>query len=216
MMKPNLVEIPQHEKQSNPESKPFKPVKFVKTQQSNNAIGAKRNNWRRILVRGSTGPRPPDPKKRTILLISCDTSFHQNLRCAANMVGRIVVRVDGATDVSRIVYALRPAVVLLDLDLPAGAGWGTADSLLQQENCPPVILLTASSEQFDMRTAIRAGSILDKSKSPAQLLEAVGQVLDAPNTNEAERNAIQRVMIGWLRPCNWSAPLAYRFWRINE
>jgi DNA-binding response OmpR family regulator len=66
----------------------------------------------------------------------------------------------------------QPALVLLDLDLPSQAAWAAADCLLQEKSCPPLILLTARSEQFDLSTAIRAGS-LDKTTGPGRLLEEV-------------------------------------------
>jgi DNA-binding response OmpR family regulator len=110
------------------------------------------------------------------------------------------------------------AAVLLDLDLPSQAAWEAADGLLQEKTCPPLILLTARSDQFDVSTAIRAGSLVDKTIDPRRLLEAVDATLAAPSSARAEQNAIQRVMIRWLRPCSWTAPVtpAYRFWRINE
>jgi len=89
---------------------------------------------------------------------------------------------------------------------------------LQEESCPPLILLTARSDQFDMSTAIRAGSLVDKTTDPSRLLEMVDQTLAGPCSAQAERNAIQRVMIRWLRPCGWSAPVtsAHRFWGTNK
>ena len=71
----------------------------------------------------------------------------------------------------------QPAVVLLDLDLPSQAAWEAADWLLQEQNCPPLILLTARSGQFDLSTAIRAGSLVDKTIGPSQLLEVVDETL---------------------------------------
>lgn len=190
----------------------------MRTQNISKLANTNECNGSRTPVRGSPGPRPPDAEKRTILLISDDARLHQNLRGVANMVGRMVVRVDGVVDISRIVYAIRPAVVLLDLDLPADAAWRKADALLQEQRCPPLILLTARSEQFDVRTAIQAGSLVDKSADPKRLLDKVEQTLAAPNSSSAERNAIQRVVVRWLRPRSWSVPLkpAYRFWGINE
>ena len=68
-------------------------------------------------------------------------------------------------------------MVLLDLDLPSQAAWEAADWLLQEQNCPPLILLTARSGQFDLSTAIRAGSLVDKTIGPSQLLEVVDETL---------------------------------------
>ena len=109
-------------------------------------------------------------------------------------------------------------MVLLDLDLPSQAAWEAADWLLQEQNCPPLILLTARSGQFDPSTAIRAGSLVDKTIGPSRLLEVVDETLGVPCSAQAERNAIQRVVIQWLKPCGWSIPVtpAYRFWPLNE
>ena len=155
---------------------------------------------------------------RTILLISEDRELHENLRCLANALGYLVVRAKGAVGSVAILQATRPAAVLLDLDLPGQAAWETAEALLQYQHCPAVILLTGRTEQFDVRTAIRAGSLVDKNEPPARLLEVVAEALELPNVNQAERNAIQRVLIRWLKPSSWveaTAP-AYRFWGINE
>ena len=172
----------------------------------------------RSSVHGWRGPRSPDAEKRGILLISDDASLGENLRFAAVRTARAVVQVDGVADALRKLRAGHPAAVLLDLDLPSQAAWEAADCLLEEESCPPLILLTARSDQFDLRTAIRAGSLVDKSAGPSRLLEVVDQTLAGPCSAQAERNAIQRVMIRWLRPCGWSVPVtpAHRFTGINE
>jgi hypothetical protein len=89
---------------------------------------------------------------------------------------------------------------------------------LQEPRCPPLILLTGQRDQFDVSTAIRAGSLVDKSANLAKLLEVVDQNLALPDANRAERNASQRVVIRWLRPCAWSVPVTptYRYWGLNE
>ena len=169
-------------------------------------------------VRGWDRPPSADLEKRGILLISADASLGGNLRRAAARTRRAVVRVEGVADALRKLRVGHPAAVVLDLDLPSQAAWEDADCLLAEESCPPLILLTARSDQFDVSTAIRAGSLVDKSAGPSRLLEAVDQALAGPCSAQAERNAIQRVMIRWLRPCSWSVPVtpAHRFWGINE
>src|SRR5712672_3020659 len=108
----------------------FKQSKFMRTRDFSKLPKATGCNGPRMLVRGSQEARPPDPEKRTILLISDDARLHQNLKCVANTAGRIVVRVGAEANVVQIVYAIRPAVVLLDLDLAAEAAWEKADALL--------------------------------------------------------------------------------------
>jgi FixJ family two-component response regulator len=169
-------------------------------------------------VRVARDSRPRTIEKRTILLISKDIQLHKSLRCLANTIGRMVVRIGGMPGITSILRIVKPKAVLLDLDLPEQAAWKVADTLLSEQNCPPVILLTGQSERFDVRTAIRAGSLVDKSEDPARLLEVVEETLAMPESTQTERNAIQRILIRWLKPCDWYIPFtpAYRFWGINE
>lgn len=167
------------------------------------------------------GSRRPDQSNagiRTILLISRDRQLQESLRSLANSLGHIVVKVERVAGTAAILQATRPAAVLLDLDLPNEAAWETAELLLQEPSCPPVILLTARIEQFDIRTAVHAGSLFNKGESPSRLLKVVDEALELPAANQTERNAIQRVLIGWLKPSRWAGPTtaAYRFWGIRE
>jgi DNA-binding response OmpR family regulator len=190
----------------------------MKTRSIPDSLSAWARNGGKRSVRGCRGPRPPTAAKPGILLVSDDAGLGESLRCAAARSGRAVVQVDGVTEALRKMRAGQSAAVLLDLDLPSQAAWEAADQLLQEQNCPPVILLTARSDQFDLSTAIRAGSLVDKTAGPGPLLDAVDQTLAGPCSAQAERNAIQRVMIQWLKPCGWSVPVApaQHFWRIHE
>jgi CheY-like chemotaxis protein len=177
--------------------------------------GVREANFR---VRKERALAMPPVARRTLLLISDDTQLDRGLRPLANARGRIVVRVNAPAGVVPILLVVRPAIVLLDLDLPRQAGWEAADALLQEQSCPPMLLLTARSEQFDARTAFRAGSLVNKTYGPSHLLELVEETLAMPKATQAECNAIQRVLIRWLKPCGWPVPVtpAYRFWGINE
>ena len=109
----------------------------------------------------------------------------------ADRAGRSVVQADGLAEALRAVRSGQLAAVLLDLDLPSQGAWEVADSLLQEAGCPPVILLTGRRDQFDVSTAIRAGSLVDKSASLAKLLEVVDQALALPDCQPggAERHS---------------------------
>jgi CheY-like chemotaxis protein len=164
------------------------------------------------------GSGPAPVPKQVILLVSDDAVVAENFRGAAEETGRSVVRAAGLGEALRTAHMVQPVAVVLDLDLPSQGAWEIADDLLQEAGCPPLILLTGRRDQFDVNTAIRAGSLVDKSASLAKLLEAVDETLALPDANRGERNAIQRVMIRWLRPCAWSVPVtpAYRYWGLNE
>lgn len=163
----------------------------------------------------STGPSKR--RFRTILLISEDTDFFNRLRDVANADGQWIVRTAGLEAAAPILRAVQPSAVLLDLDLAGGRAWSTAETLLSEPACPPVVLLTDRREQFDEFSAFRAGSLVSKLVEPSRVLDIVEENL-ATASNQAERNQIQRVLIHWLRPSNWSVPVApsHRFWGINE
>ena len=168
--------------------------------------------------RACAGGTPTPGPKQLILLISDDAVVAESLRRAAEQAGRAVVRAAGLGETLRTAHMVRPVAVVLDLDLPSHGAWEIADRLLQEAGCPPVVLLTGRRDQFDVSTAIRAGSLVDKSDGLAKVLEAVEQALALPDSNRGERNAIQGITIQWLRPCAWSAPVTptYRFWGLNE
>jgi ActR/RegA family two-component response regulator len=172
-------------------------------------------------VRGTSrtcGSGPALGPKELILLISDDAVVAENLRRAAEQAGRSVVRAAGLGETLQTARMMQPVAVVLDLDLPSQGAWEIADNLLQEAVCPPLILLTGRRDQFDVSTAIRAGSLVDKSADLAKVLEVVDQALALPDANRGERNAIQRIMIQWLRPCAWPVPVtpSYRDWGLNE
>jgi CheY-like chemotaxis protein len=172
-------------------------------------------------VRGAShdcGSGPAPGQKELIPLISDDAVAAENLRRVAEQTGRSVVRATGLSETLRTAHMMQPVAVVLDLDLPSLGAWEIADSMLQEVGCPPLILLTGRRDQFDVSTAIRAGSLVDKSADLAKVLEVVDQAPALPDANRGERNAIQRIMIQWLRPCPWSAPVtpACRYGGLNE
>jgi len=170
------------------------------------------------IPRRSSVPRPTVAEKRPLLLLSEDEDLCWNLLMAASHAGRKLVRGHPAADGSQMLRIVKPEAVLLDLDLPEETAWMTADALLQEEGCPPVILLTSNARQSDFDTAIQAGFLIQKAMEPAKLFELVEQKLQSTKAVQREQNAMQRIVIRWLKPCGWSVrvtPLK-RFWGINE
>jgi len=156
-------------------------------------------------------------KQPSLLVVSEDEKFWRNFSAAASQAGRKLVRKRSTADAPRTVRLLRPAAILLDLDIPSAAAWDVADSLLQDENCPLLLLLTSRSEHVGFNTAIQVGSLLDKG-DPVALVQLVNQRLGLPRSTHREQNAMQRIVIRWLKPCSWSAEVIAmrRFWGINE
>ena len=168
---------------------------------------------------GAPNRRPTWPAtKAALLVVSKDTDLCEKLRQVAVDGGRLLVVAAASTEALAVVRSARTGAVLLDLDMPAQEAWQVADGLLQEADCPPMILLTARREQFDMGSAIRAGTLIDKDAECGSLAQAIEEAVALPEGNRAARNEIQRVAIRWLRPCAWSVPItpSHRFWGLNE
>jgi CheY-like chemotaxis protein len=153
-----------------------------------------------------------------LLLLSEDEVLCWSLLVAASNTARRLVRGHPTADVQLTLRIVRPDLVLLDLDLPDEAAWDAADALLQDGDCPPVLLLTSRGEQSQFDSAIQAGCLTEKSANPTKVMELVELRLRSIRTDWQEQKAIQRLMIRWLKPCSWSVPVApqNRYWGINE
>jgi DNA-binding response OmpR family regulator len=152
------------------------------------------------------------------LLFSDDEDFLQNLRAAAGQANRKIIRKRDATAAPGTFQLIKPAVVLIDLELTSGAVWETADMLLQNAGSPPLLLLSSRSDQADFKGAIEAGLLTDKCEPPNRLLELIETELEFTGHERLQRRAMQQLIIRWLKPCVWSpetVPL-HRFWGINE
>jgi ActR/RegA family two-component response regulator len=157
-------------------------------------------------------------KTNTILVISEDASFLDRL-CRIGKEERVtVVRADESDEALEALRTAQPIAVLLDLDLADNAAWDIADRLLQEENCPQLLLVTGRVGHFDLEAAHRAGSVLDKATEASWLFGVLSRRALEPDSAQAARNSIQRVLIRWLRPCEWPLPAirAQRWWGINE
>ena len=202
-----LLELPVEKQHLKPTSADMSLTTFVRIAPETDDETGKQDNH----IPSSGVPR------RVILLVTHDTRLDHGLRTAAKTAGHIIIRVESLSDALRAVRANCTDVALLDLDMAAEIGWDTADGLMQNPKCPPVILASGRTEQFDMRMAIEGGVLLDKTSEPGGILQAVNNILEASSSTE-ERNAIQRLLVRWLRPLHWpSRPIAAgRLWGINE
>jgi DNA-binding NarL/FixJ family response regulator len=84
----------------------------------------------------------------------------------------------GVAQAVRVATATRPAVVVLDLQLPDGSGVDVARALAALDPTPRILVLSASGERQDVLDAMTAGATgyLVKSAGPAELVAAVRNV----------------------------------------
>ena len=175
--------------------------------------------------RGGTSPAPKArrprarrPRSRPLLLISDDAAFAEVLRRAGEPSERAILQAREFGDALRQMEVMRPAAILLDLDLASNAAWEIADRLLQEAACPPLLFVTGRTGDLDLGPASRTGAVFDKTSEPTRLVENLPRTRTESSSSQAETNAIQRIFIRWLRPCEWPVPIgrAYRWWGMNE
>ena len=93
---------------------------------------------------------------------------------------QVVATVGEGRQALRVVAAVRPDVVVLDLQLPDLSGVEVARALATVEPRPRVLVLSASGEHDDVLEAVKAGAggYLIKSASRAEFLDAVRRTAD--------------------------------------
>jgi DNA-binding NarL/FixJ family response regulator len=91
---------------------------------------------------------------------------------------RVVATAATGTEALTRAAATRPAVVVLDLQIPPPDGVEVTRRLVREDPAVRVLILSASGEQADVLEAVKAGATgyLVKSASREELLTAVGRV----------------------------------------
>jgi len=163
-------------------------------------------------------PLPQVTQRRPLLLLSDDEKLGWKLLSVLSKAGRRLVRAHPAVDGRQITRIVWPEAVLLDMDYSEDAAWANVERLLQDENCPPLILLTSRGDRCEFHGASRAGFLADKNEEPSKLLEMIELKLESRGAVRREENAIQRRAVRWLKPCSGAInpPQLNRFWGINE
>lgn len=89
----------------------------------------------------------------------------------------VAVAADGHQALARF-SAVRPEVLVLDLQIPGPSGVEVTATVLKEDPSARVLILSASGEQGDVLEAVKAGATgyLVKSASREELLEAVRRV----------------------------------------
>ncbi|MFJ3489572.1 LuxR C-terminal-related transcriptional regulator [Leifsonia aquatica] len=124
-----------------------------------------------------------DPRRITVVIVDDHSIFRSGLR--ADLDDRLEVLAEAA-DVDAAVEAIvrtRPAVVLLDVHLPGGAGGGGAEVVRRTvSECPHTrfLALSVSDAAEDVVGVIRAGArgYLTKGSSGGQVSDAVVAVAE--------------------------------------
>jgi DNA-binding NtrC family response regulator len=116
----------------------------------------------------------------TILLVEDKDSLRTMLRLALEREGYGVIAACSQTDVESVLREHRPALVLSDLRLPAGDGFGVLRAAKAADPDVPVIVMTAYGGVEEAVRAMKEGALdfLAKPVDPEHLLLIVGRALE--------------------------------------
>lgn len=91
---------------------------------------------------------------------------------------KVVAEAGDGEEALRVAQAVKPDVVIMDINLPGLSGSEATKRLLRKLPDAKVLALSASEERTDVIEAVRAGvsGYLPKTTEPAQLLDAIARV----------------------------------------
>ena len=124
-------------------------------------------------------PRPRQPADPPILIVEDKDSLRTMLRLALEAQGHTVVEARDQREAEAALLASHPAVVLSDLRLPEGDGFGVLRAAKELDPQLPVIVMTAFGSIQDAVAAMKEGALdfLAKPVDPDHLLLMVERAL---------------------------------------
>ena len=135
----------------------------------------------------------------TVTIIDDHTLFREGLQGLLERHGlKVLDSVGDAEAGYAVISERRPEIVLLDLRLPQTGGLEILRKLKEDEECPPVVMLTTSDEEQDLIEALRSGAsgYLLKDMEPDTLVMALrsivaGETVVAPSLTPALARVVQ-------------------------
>ena len=122
-----------------------------------------------------------DTDKITVMVVDDHPMWREGVARDLTEAGfAVVATASTGTEALTRAAAVRPRVVVLDLQIPAPTGVEVTARLVKDDPTVRVLILSASGEQEDVLEAVKAGSTgyLVKSASRAELLSAVARVAE--------------------------------------
>jgi DNA-binding NarL/FixJ family response regulator len=121
------------------------------------------------------------PGRLTVMVVDDHPMWREGVARDLTEAGfEVVATASTGTEAVTRATAVRPRVVVLDLQIPAPTGVEVTAILVKADPTVRVLILSASGEQADVLEAVKAGATgyLVKSASRAELLSAVTRVAE--------------------------------------
>ncbi|MBL7728271.1 MAG: response regulator transcription factor [Dinghuibacter sp.] len=138
-------------------------------------------------------------EKRTILFLEDEFTLAEIVRETLESKGFNVLHFDKMDDARNSFYKEKPDIVLLDVMLPDGDGYGFAKEIRQTDITTPVIFLTSRSLPADVVKGFESGGndYLKKPFSIEELIVRIKALLNKHRTlNETQQPLDESVSIG--------------------
>jgi DNA-binding response OmpR family regulator len=107
-----------------------------------------------------------------VLVVEDDESIRMVVRRLVEIAGAAIIEAESGEDGLRAMYAGRPDIVVLDIDLPGIDGWQVLERVRQLTSDVPVLMLSAHADELEKVRALQAGAddYVTKPFGPQELL----------------------------------------------
>src|SRR6185503_6119304 len=92
-----------------------------------------------------------------VLIVDDDDTIRVVVRRLAEIAGAQVTEAETGEDALRTLYDLRPAIVVLDIDLPGLDGWQVLERMRQLTDVP-VVVLSGHTDELEKVRALTIGA----------------------------------------------------------
>jgi DNA-binding response OmpR family regulator len=112
---------------------------------------------------------------RKVLIVDPDASTRREIRAACEQEGYQVIEADGGAEAVREFEHSHPKLILLEVNLPDGAGFDVCRELRKLDPFVPVIMMSSRSDEIDVVVALEIGAD-DYVSKPLRLRELVARM----------------------------------------
>ncbi len=138
---------------------------------------------------------------KRILLVDDEGSIRDALSKVLRQENYEVVLAQSGPEAIDRYGTVRVDLLLLDLNLPGGNGWGTLEWLGRVNPLLPVIIMTGRSYQREMAEKSGADALMEKPLDVPVLLKTIGELLAEPMEQRVERARKRHLTFRFL-PCD--------------